>query len=83
VINKLGERIVPAANGHVLGECREIGIGGLAIIEIGPKWSLGWVSRRLKSSSTISCALVFGKNDADGDRRWQASKVADLSSAVR
>jgi hypothetical protein len=30
VIDKLGERIVPAADGHVLRDRREVGVGGLA-----------------------------------------------------
>jgi len=36
VIDELGERMVPAAHGHVLRERGEIGIGWLAIIEVSP-----------------------------------------------
>jgi hypothetical protein len=36
VINELREHVVPAADGHVLRHSGEIGVGGLAIVEVGP-----------------------------------------------
>jgi hypothetical protein len=36
VINELREGIVPAAHGHLLRECGEIGVGRLAVVELGP-----------------------------------------------
>jgi hypothetical protein len=36
VINELGKRIIAATDGHVLRERGEVGIGGLAIIQVGP-----------------------------------------------
>jgi hypothetical protein len=36
VIDELGEHIVPAAHGHILCECHEVGVGWLAIVEVDP-----------------------------------------------
>jgi hypothetical protein len=36
VIDELGERVVVAAHRHLLRQCGEIGVGGLAIIEVCP-----------------------------------------------
>jgi hypothetical protein len=43
VIDAFGKRVVPAADGHLLRPCGEIGVGGLAIIEVGPD-AVVWLS---------------------------------------
>jgi hypothetical protein len=36
VIDELGERIIPATDGHLLRQRGEIGGSGLAVVEVGP-----------------------------------------------
>jgi hypothetical protein len=36
MVNELGERVVPAAHGHLLRQRGEIGVGGVAIVQVGP-----------------------------------------------
>jgi hypothetical protein len=86
VVNEVGKWVVPTADGHVLRHRREVGVSGLAIVQLGPHLVMGPVQPAVEVPSTMNglgpCAAASIQPSMTGTCAMsvgQAELVVELS----